>query len=103
MKKYLIIFFLLFTCNLFAQEPPTFKLEDKTFVQQEQNPDVLTEYTYKDKEGNEYPIYLHQYKSGEKKGQYTCYIYKTSKKTGNPYKYYLPKEISSAIVSYMKL
>lgn len=58
-----------------------------TFVEQadsttKQN-GAKTEYTYKDKNGVEYPIYL------SSKGK--AYIICTSKKTGKPYKRYLPK------------
>ncbi len=51
--------------------------------------DVQTPYTWKDKEGKSYPIYI------TKKG--ACYIKRISKKTGKEYKYYLPKEIQAQI------
>jgi hypothetical protein len=44
---------------------------------------VKTEYTYRDKNGGVYPIYL------SSKGK--AYIICTSKKTGKSYKRYLPK------------
>lgn len=46
-------------------------------------------FTYQDKNGNQFDIYIS--KSG------SCYIYRVSKKTGNPYKYYLGEEISKDI------
>lgn len=48
-----------------------------------------TQYTWKDSKGNEYPIYISA--SG------SCYVIKTSKKTGKEYKNYLPKEVSTEI------
>lgn len=63
----------------------TFKVEKTTSV----NQDRLTGYTWEDKDGNLYPIYI------TKKG--ACYILRISKKTGKEYKYYLPKEIQETI------
>lgn len=51
--------------------------------------DVQTPYTWKDKDGKTYPVYI------TKKG--ACYIKRVSKKTGKEYKYYLPKEIQEQI------
>lgn len=51
--------------------------------------DVQTPYTWKDKDGKTYPIYI------SKKG--ACYIKRISKKTGKEYKYYLPKETQEQI------
>lgn len=51
--------------------------------------DVKTPYTWKDKDGKTYPIYI------SKKG--ACYIKRISKKTGKEYKYYLPKETQEQI------
>lgn len=51
--------------------------------------DVKTPYTWKDKDGKIYPIYI------SKKG--ACYIKRISKKTGKEYKYYLPKETQEQI------
>ena len=48
-----------------------------------------TQYTWKDSKGVEYPIYISA--SG------SCYVIKTSKKTGKEYKNYLPKEVSTEI------
>ena len=48
-----------------------------------------TPYTWKDSKGNEYPIYISA--SG------SCYVIKTSKKTGKEYKNYLSKEVSAEI------
>lgn len=51
--------------------------------------DVQTPYTWKDKDGKTYPIYI------TKKG--ACYVKRISKKTGKEYKYYLPKETQEQI------
>lgn len=48
-----------------------------------------TQYTWKDSKDVEYPIYISA--SG------SCYVIKTSKKTGKEYKSYLPKEVSAEI------
>lgn len=51
--------------------------------------DVQTPYTWKDKDGKIYPIYI------SKKG--ACYVKRVSKKTGKEYKYYLPKEVQKQV------
>lgn len=88
MKKLILCILLaLFSINIHAEvkrEGDTFKVEQTTKAS-----DTKTKYTWEDKEGNKYPIYI------TKKG--ACYILKTSKKTGKEYKYYLPKEIQSQI------
>ena len=63
----------------------TFRVENTTSV----NKDTKTKYTWEDKDGNIYPIYI------TKKG--ACYILRISKKTGKEYKYYLPKDIQETI------
>ena len=73
-----------------------------TFVQQKavrasrQSDDQTTAYTWKDSKGNTYPIVLHTYTRGEKAGKTTCYVVKTSAKTGKEYKYYIPNGESIA-------
>lgn len=51
---------------------------------------LVTEYTFKDSKGVEYPIIINR-NSGR------CYIWKTSSKTGNLYKSYMKEEISVQI------
>ena len=68
-----------------VRDGDTFKVEKTTSV----NQDTKTKYTWEDKEGNKYPIYI------TKKG--ACYVLRTSKKTGKEYKYYLPKDIQETI------
>lgn len=50
---------------------------------------VKTKFTWKDSKGKEYPVYI------SSKG--SCYILKTSSKTGKEYKNYLGPEISQQI------
>ena len=52
--------------------------------------DQVTAYKWQDSKGIEYPIVLHTYARGEKAGRTTCYVVRTSAKTGKEYKYYLP-------------
>lgn len=50
--------------------------------------------TWTDSKGVKYDIYM------SSKGR--CYVYKTSKKTGKQYKYYLPKEMDAQVAAQMK-
>ena len=87
-----------------------YRREGKTFVQQRArrasagSSDVATAYLWRDSKGNEYPIYLHVYSRGEKAGRTTCYVLRTSSKTGREYKYYLPdgEAIASEILAQQK-
>lgn len=88
--KYLITLFVVLLISItgyadVVRDGDTFKVERTTSV----NQDTKTKYTWEDKEGNKYPIYI------TKKG--ACYVLRTSKKTGKEYKYYLPKDIQEAI------
>jgi len=72
-----------------------FQVKDgNTFVQKKgtrsSSSDRATSYKWEDTKGNVYPIYLHTYTKGEKAGRTTCYVVKTSAKTGKEYKYYIP-------------
>lgn len=67
------------------REGNTFKVEQSSRTSQGEK----TKYTWEDKDGNKYPIYI------TKKG--ACYVLRTSKKTGKEYKQYLPKEIKLQI------
>ena len=49
--------------------------------------------TWIDSKGVKYDIYM------SSKGR--CYVYKTSKKTGKTYKYYLPKEMDAQVAAQM--
>ena len=87
MKKLILCILLaLFCINIHAEvkrEGDTFKTE------QTANNGTQTKYTWEDKEGNKYPIFI------TKKG--ACYVIRVSKKTGKEYKYYLPKDIQETI------
>lgn len=63
----------------------TFKVEKTISV----NQDTKTKYTWEDKEGNKYPIFV------TKNG--ACYVVRISKKTNKEYKQYLPKDIQETI------
>ena len=83
--------------NLFAQNPSILSTGEvqrsgNTFIassKSSKSSAQQTQYTWKDYKGNEYPIYISA--SG------SCYVIKTSKKTGKEYKNYLPKEVSAEI------
>lgn len=88
MKKLILCILLaLFCITVNAEvkrEGDTFKVEQSTKVN-----DTKTKFTWEDKEGNKYPIFI------TKKG--ACYILRVSKKTNKEYKYYLPKETQAQI------
>lgn len=68
------------------------KREGNTFMTEQvstTNNDTQTKYTWQDKKGNSYPIFIT--KSG------AVYVIRTSQKTGKEYKQYLPKEIKEEI------
>ena len=92
MKKLLIFLTIILSCITLnaevTRENNTFKVEKST-----ESTDTKTQYTWEDKEGNKYPIFI------SKKG--ACFIMRTSKK-GNEYKYYLPKEIQETIRQELK-
>lgn len=90
MKKKLILCILLalfcITANAeVKREGDTFKVEQSSRTSQGEK----TKYTWEDKYGNKYPIYI------TKRG--ACYVLRTSKKTGKEYKQYLPKEVQLQI------
>lgn len=100
MKKTIITLAVLLTASVFAKAQNTttaksYTKDGKTFTQvsSQSTPfkgDQVTSYTWKDKDGKEYPIILHTYTKGEKIGRTTAYVIRTSKKTGKDYKYFLP-------------
>lgn len=101
MKHFIIIFIILsFVFSFSAQSAAqSYKIEGKEIVQQKSSKssnDIKTDYTYKDNKGNTYPIYLHEYTKGDNIGKHTCYVIKTSRKTGKTYKYYLTDGIKMA-------
>lgn len=87
--KYIISLLIMLTLSMpsFAEvkrEGNNFKVEQTLKAK-----DTQTKYTWEDKEGNKYPIFI------TKKG--ACYVLRTSKKTGKEYKYYLPKDVQETI------
>ena len=99
--RYIIVSILLFVSVLAGAQntgetgKEGYKRQGDTFIQTKTRdygtiPDQVTAYTWKDSKGNEYPIVLHTYSKGDKKGVTTCYVMKKSAKTGKEYKYYLP-------------
>ena len=101
MKKVIITFAILIaTMGLASAQDrnanTNYTKEGTTFVQgarkgsSRASKDQPTTYTWRDSKGVEYPIFLHTYEKGEKAGRTTCYVFKTSAKTGKEYKYYIP-------------
>ncbi len=90
MKKFILCLFMaLLSCTSYAQvtrEGNTFK---STTSQTTKSEGQQTKYTWEDKKGNKYPIYIT--KSG------AVYVNRKSTKTGKNYKQYLPKEIKEQI------
>ena len=88
MKAFIIYILLaLFSININAEVKrvnDTFKVENTT-----KESDTKTKFTWEDKQGNKYPIYI------TKRG--SCYIVRISKKTNKEYKQYLPKDIQTQI------
>ena len=81
-----------------------YKREGKTFVQSDTQVlkgDTITTYLWRDAQGNEYPIILHQYKKGEKVGKWNAYVIRKSAKTGKEYRYFLPdgEKIANEIIN----
>ena len=88
MKKIILCILLALFCITISaevkREGNTFKVEQTT-----KESDTKTQYTWVDKDGNVYPVFI------TKRG--ACYIFRTSKKTGKEYKQYLPKNIQEII------
>lgn len=89
MKKFIICLlmaaFSLVSYAEVTRQGDTFKVEKSASTSN----DTQTKYTWEDKEGNKYPIFI------TKKG--ACYVKRVSKKTGKEYKYYLPKDVQAQI------
>lgn len=84
-----------------------YKREGKTFVQNDTQVlkgDTITTYLWRDAQGNEYPIVLHQYKKGQKVGRWAAYVIRKSAKTGKEYRYFLPdgEKIATEILNETK-
>ena len=105
MRTLFIILAFIFSATVAQADQPTYNQETKTFTTETRSSDIQTEYTWVDSKGNSYQIYLHQYTRGENQGQWTCFVYRISQKTGNTYKYYLPegKQMAIQIMAEMGL
>lgn len=68
----------------------TFKSKAKT---RKASQPIATPYYWEDAKGEKHPIFM------TKNG--ACFVYKTSKKTGKEYRYYLPKDIRTEINKLM--
>lgn len=95
MKRYIFCLLIaLFSIASYSQdvvkEGKTFKVQTTQTTREQQ-----TEYTWEDKKGVKYPIFI------SKNG--ACYIKRISSKTGKEYKQYLPKEIQETIKKELKI
>ena len=96
----LIAIFSLSLGNTFAQNITKLDKETKTFTtikSKTSSNDIETSYKWEDSKGIKYTIYLHKYTRGENAGKYTCFIFRTSKNTGNEYKYFIPNGMEIAL------
>lgn len=88
-----LLFLLFMLLGLFmTADAQTYKQEGNTFSSVKTTKTVTSEktlYTWKDSKGKEYPIYMSSTGS--------CFVIKTSAKTGKEYRQYLGTEISEAI------
>lgn len=86
------LLFMLFGLWMTADAQTTYKQEGNTFSSVKTTKSITpdkTPYTWKDSKGKEYSIYISQ--SG------SCFVIKTSAKTGKEYRQYLGPEISEEI------
>lgn len=97
MKKFILFILVALLSYAIYAQTPTYTREGNNFTKAQQisqSQDTLTSYTYTIKEVS-YPIWI------TKNGR--CYIIRTSKKTGNEYKQYLPKEICLEICQALNI
>lgn len=95
MRKILFAAILL-AASLFCANAQNYTRDGKQFAstqkaRQSTTSNEKTGFTWKDSKGVVYDIYISSKNS--------CYIIKTSKKTGKQYRQYLPKEVSQQIAS----
>lgn len=86
--KQIITLFVILIISI-AVYPKIIRTGDTFKVEQTISQDTKTKYLWEDKKGNKHSVYI------TSKG--TCYIIKISKKTGKPYRQYLPKEVQETI------
>lgn len=95
--KQLVYFIIAFALYFFVQataSAQSFKVEGKTYSSVSSNNRTKTEpektdFIWTDRKGNEYPIYISSTGS--------CFVVKTSAKTGKEYRNYLKADISEDI------
>lgn len=105
--KAIVLISLIVACGTSTIKAQDYSRDGKVFktVKISVSDDIKTNYTWEDKKGNSYPIVLHKVSKGSNAGKYNAYVLKKSEKTGNTYKYYIPKgiEIASEISKEMGL
>lgn len=91
MKKLFILFVMMFAfTNVINAQ--SFERQDNTFISKSTKGSrakaepTKTKFTWKDSKGNEYPVYMSSTGS--------CFVIKTSSKTGKEYRNYLGPEVS---------
>lgn len=94
-RRLLVLLLITVCCGIIANaDDKKFKCENNTYsstgrVNTNSSAPILTGFEWTDSKGNKYPIYISA--SG------SCYIFKTSSKTGKEYKQYLSPDISKDI------
>lgn len=92
----MLLFMLAVTCVANAQ---SYERQGNTFVSKSTRDSkaksVKTKFIWKDSKGKAYPVYI--------SARGSCYIIKTSSKTGKEYKNYLGPEISSQICKELNI
>ena len=90
MKKLIFAALMLLGMGLYAQNPPTYQKEGKTFIKiEETQSKKKSAYEptnmWVEMGGKEYQVYSHVFTKGEKQGQTGYFIQMTSKKSGKTY------------------
>lgn len=92
MKKIIFIFAMI-VCGIMTSNAQNYKIEGNTItstkIARVKSEPIKTSFNYKDSKGNEYPIFMSSTGS--------CFVLKTSSKTGKEYRNYLGPEMSSDI------
>lgn len=100
MKKLFILFVMIFaftnviTAQSFERQGNTFVSKSSKGSRAKSEP-TKTKFTWKDSKGNEYPVYISSTGS--------CFIIKTSAKTGKEYRNYLGLEVSEQMCKELNI
>ena len=98
MKKLFILFIMMFTFTTVVNAQ-SYERQGNTFVatkgSRAKSEPTKTKFTWKDSKGNEYPVYMSSTGS--------CFIIKTSAKTGKEYRNYLGPEISEQMCKELNI